>query len=138
MKLPGVCSSAETGPGDTFLSSLPRWASQALGLAEILVWGSHWVPQSEYCSWVERLLGTTAQMLQKAFLESDIITLGPLASRTWLGQVKAQTVPVSELEKTNTISISLTTMNARYLNEEYQEEIYKSQTGMCKFWGTVE
>ena len=47
--------------------------------------------------------------------------------------MNAQTVPVSELKKTNTISIPLTIMNARYLNEEYQEEIYKSQTGMCKF-----
>ena len=47
--------------------------------------------------------------------------------------MKAQTVPVSELKRTNTISIFLTTMNARYFNEEYQKDIYKSETGMCKF-----
>ena len=68
----------------------------------------------------------------------NLITLRPLASCSWLGHMKAQTLPVSELKRTNTISISFTTMNARYFNEEYQEDIYKSQTGMCKFWGMVE
>ena len=46
--------------------------------------------------------------------------------------MKAQIVPGSELKRTNMISISLTTMNARYFNEEDQEDIYKAQTGMCK------
>ena len=68
----------------------------------------------------------------------QVITLGLLASCSWLGQMKAQTVPVSELKRTNTISISLTTMNARCFNEEYKEDVYKSQTGMCKFSGMVE
>ena len=36
-QLPGVSSSGETGLGDAVLSSLPGWASQALGLAEIHV-----------------------------------------------------------------------------------------------------
>ena len=67
-----------------------------------------------------------------------VITLGPLASCSWLGHMKAQIVPVSELKRTNTSSISFTTRNVRYFNEEYQEDIYKSQTGMCKFWGMVE
>ena len=70
----------------------------------------------EYCSGTaESLLGIW-----------HVITLGPLACCSWLGHMKAQTVPVSELKRTNTISISLTTMNARYFNEEYQEDIYKS------------
>ena len=34
---PGVRSSDETGLGDALFSSLPGWASQALGPAEILV-----------------------------------------------------------------------------------------------------
>ena len=75
LQLPGVCSSGEMGPGDALLSSLPGWASQALGPAEVLVWGSHWVLQSECCSWAEWLLGTTARALQKAFLESDMLSL---------------------------------------------------------------
>ena len=74
-QLPGVCSSGETGLGDALLSSLPEWASQVLGPAEILVWGSPWVPWSECCSWAERLLGTTARVLQKAFWESDMFSL---------------------------------------------------------------
>ena len=52
--------------------------------------------------------------------------------------MKAQTVPVSERKRTNTISISLNTVNARYFNEEYQEDIYRSQIGMYKFGGMVE
>ena len=67
-----------------------------------------------------------------------VISLGPLASCSWLGHMKAQTVSVSEMKRSNAISISLTPMNARYFNEEYQEDIYKSQTVMCKFWGMVE
>ena len=82
----------------------------------------------DYCSGaVESLLGIW-----------HVITLGSLASCSWLGHMKAQTVPVSELKRTNIISISLTTMNARFFSEEYQEDIYKSQTVICKFWGIVE
>ena len=36
-QLPGFHASGETGPGDALLGSLPGWASQALGPAEILV-----------------------------------------------------------------------------------------------------
>ena len=82
----------------------------------------------DYCSGVaESLLGIW-----------HVITSGPLASCSWLGHMKAQTVPASELKRTNTISIPLTTMNATYSNEEYQEDTYRSQTGMCTFWGMVE
>ena len=104
-QLPGVHSSGEMGPGDALLSSLPGWASQALGLAEILVWGSHRVPQSECCSWAGQLLGTSDQVLQKAFLESDTLSLWdrwPAAPdlATWRLRLS------QPLKRTNAISIS--------------------------------
>ena len=125
------------GLGDALLSSLPGWASQALGLAEILIWGSHQGPWSECCPWAEQLLGTTARELQKASGMWHVITLGPLASCAWLGHMKYFTVPVSELKRTNTISISLTNMNARYFSEEYQRKYRNPRLACasCEEWG---
>ena len=68
----------------------------------------------------------------------DVITLGQLASCSWLGHMKAQTVPVSELKRTNTSSISLTTMNEGISMKSMRRTSTNPRTGMCKFWGMVE